>query len=123
MKAKLFVIALLVAVVSFGSCKKKESKDNTIKSFTVAGVAYTVDNTNGTIVWNYSKPSPGQWLNRPEGWPSVPGSQVSIVLTHDKASHTLNLGGNVNFTNPVTFTVNAQNGDPKTYTVTVTSDQ
>ena len=127
MKTRFFVVALLMAAVTFSACPSKKSSENTIAEFKVNGVRYTVANDPGTITHFYPKTPPtggatvGTWPTRPDSWPTVSSSIVEVVPTSPKATH--NLPSTLNFSSPVTFTVTAENGDPKTFTITVTSGE
>ena len=118
MKMRLFVVALFVAVVGLSSCSGggDKSSENQIASFTVGTVAYTdINHTAGTIMYTYPKTGENVWTGRPTDWPNV---TPTIVLKDTKASYSPT--GPVNLSNPVIYTVTAENGDKKTYTVTVT---
>jgi len=124
MKTKFFVVALLVALVGFGACGKKKEKSpvNTIKSFIVNGKEYVVGTSD--IAYIYPKvPAGGAWVDLPTGKVTP-----EITLTDKKATVTdqnieldfSTLGANEGVHTMRTYTVNAENGETKTYTVKVT---
>ena len=118
MKTKFFVVALMVAVVGFGACGggKDKSDDNNITGFVVGTTTYQVGAS--VITGTYSKTGENNWPDLPTG-----SATPTITLSHSKAKHdspTLNFGSlGVDGGNVGTVTVTAENGDKKTYTVTV----
>ena len=113
MKIKLLVAALMVVIVGFGACgggKDKESSEKDITKFTVSGVDYIINGNN--ITYLYKKTVPNVWEGEPV-WKVAPSITIS-----NKA--TINPKPDVpqNFVEEsVTYTVTAEDGSTKTYTV------
>ena len=124
MKTRFFVVVLLAAVVGIGACGKKKVKSevNTIKSFIVNGKTYQINGTD--ISYIYAKvPAGGAWTDLPSGKVTP-----EISLTDNKATVTdsnieldfSTLGAGEGVTTMREYTVKAENGDTKKYTVKVT---
>jgi len=130
MKTRFFAVALLMIVVGFGACKKKQSDINTIATFSVNGLEYTV--AGELISFTYCKYNEGVWggetstttNRRPSTWPDVrhnpPNTTIEVSLSCKHAAVTTDLATAQNFENGTArITVRAQNGATKTYTVNV----
>jgi len=124
MKSRLLAIVLGMSLIGFSGCpgSTEKSSENRIESFTVGTVSYQV--TDAGITYLYEKASENTWTGRPSTWPSI---TPTIVLKDQKnasvsptsgAQVTLTSSGSDTYT--TTYTVTAQDGTPKTYTVTVT---
>jgi len=124
MKTRFFVIVLMVAVVGFGSCgkKKEQSSVNTIKSFTVQGVAYDVGASDITHI--YAKvPTGGSWTGLPPTavTPDIVLDDKNATITDENMELDFTkLGAGEGETTMRSYTVKAENGDTKTYSVKVT---
>jgi len=127
MKTRLFVVALMVVVAGFGACKKPapdvvKSGDNTIKSFTVKGKAYVVGDSDITCI--YPKvPGGGSWEGLPTAkeTPDIQLNDKNATVTDaNKELDFSALGAGEGTSTMRTYTVKAENGATKTYTVKVT---
>ena len=114
MKVKQIALALaLAAFVGVGavSCKKKEkSSEANIIEFWVSGVQYTINGTS--IVHRYPKSAPDTWATvppmpiEPSKVVLSPGARLDPPITQKQ-----------DFEKGVTYTVTAEDGTRKTYTV------
>ncbi len=86
---------------------RPEKKENAIKSFKIESVVGDIDEENKTISLKVSKSSDLTALT-----PEISVSDNATVLPAS--------GETVDFTDPVTYTVTAENGETQEYTVTVT---
>ena len=111
MKIKVLVAALMMVIVGFGSCgSKKESSEKSIKQFKVNGMDYIINGNN--ITYLYTKTAVDTWVGEPV-WPIAPDITIS-----DKATITPSPDVKQNFVQgSVTYTVTAEDGSTKTYTV------
>jgi pectate lyase len=98
LSTKIYTVSTTVAAIS---------AENQILSFQINGKSGAIDHTASTIS---IKVASGTDLTK-----IVPELSVSMAATISPKS-----GDTVNFTNPVNYTVTAQNGSVKTYIVTVT---
>jgi len=125
MKTRLYVVALMIAVIGLSGCPTKppKSDNNNVKELTVNGVKY--DPSNSDFVKIYQKTGADTWKDMPSG-SSVP----AIITLSDKtakldpANVTLDFSKLVlgSVTTVGSFKVIAENGDTKTYTVKVTKN-
>jgi len=114
MKKSFILSVLFVAIVAgLSACGGKEkSGDNNIREFWVGGVKYQITGTN--ITYLYPKTDRNTWT----GLVTMPATPSKVVLSpgatldppETVAQDFLKEGG-------VTYTVTAENGDTKTYTV------
>jgi len=103
------VLFVVFAVFSFSTCKKpKKSDECNITSFKIGGEELLA--SNGTIGKIYCKT-----FNVTSLTPTI---TVSAGAKVDPAS-----GVAKDFTSPVTYTVTAESGKTKTYTVTITKNE
>ena len=115
MKKRFFVVVLLAVVVGLGACKKK-SDINTIKSFRIDNVDHTdkINHSTGLIGGTFAKTGPDTWESgTPSGWPN---GTVTVELSDNKAQITP-IQNPINLEANVKFTVTAENGDTKVYTI------
>jgi len=121
MKTRLFAIALVAMVIGFGSCGGKEkdkSKECDIKTFTVDGKTYTI--TGLDITYTYPKSGPDAWLTEPT-WPVEPKIEISPKAKISPLASEKKTFVNANGTSAdVKYTVTAEDGTTKTYTVKAT---
>jgi hypothetical protein len=111
---KWLVIVLLAVAVGFAGCRKKEkSSVNLIKEFKVGAVTYTITGT--TISYTYPKTAVETWTNLPT-WPVAP----QITLEDAKATINPPASQPQDFEAGATYTVTAENGTSRTYTVKCT---
>ena len=118
MKTRLFAILLVTAVLGFNACGGDETKSSEcdMLSFTVGTQAYTPG--NGTFTWNYPKSGEAAWPTEPN-WPVEPTVVVSKNADYTpKGTQTfVNADGTAK---SVIYTVKAQDGTEKKYTVSAT---
>ncbi|MDR2040442.1 MAG: hypothetical protein LBQ60_21205 [Bacteroidales bacterium] len=112
MRTKLFLAVLFIAVVGFSACKKKKDSKSSacdIVSFTVDGVSWCDGNCAATITKQF-----------PKG--SQVGSLTPTIKVSDKASVSPESGISQDFSSGriVKYTVTAENGDEKVYSVSAT---
>ena len=104
---KLFLFSVLVVVfVGFTACGgggSKDSNDTGITSFSAGGQSWQISGSNITITFCKGT--------------VVTNLTVTIVLSDSKATHNLTAK---DFTDPVKFTVTAEDGTKKEYTATAT---
>jgi hypothetical protein len=113
MKIKLLPIALMAAVIGLGACGGDDPKSSEceILTFTVDGVAYSINGTS--ITHKYDKIAPDTYQGMPT-WPVAPQITYSEKATIDPLPSVAK-----NFEEGATYTVTAEDGTTKTYTVTV----
>jgi len=121
MKMRLLAIALVSVMVGLGSCggKKDKSKENEIVTFKVGTVDYQINHATGLITHLYKKTGENTWPGLPSGWP-----KTTAVVTLKDLKARISPDPNVtpiNLEND-SFTVTAEDGTPKTYTVKATRD-
>jgi hypothetical protein len=97
---------LILTFLAMFSCGK-ESSENRITAFSIASVAGTIDETRKTIA-----------VELPYGTDIT--ALVPIIQTSGKTKITPATSKPQNFTQPVVYTVVAENGSTAVYTVTVT---
>jgi len=104
--------ALLGAAVAFSGCKKEKSNENDILEFWVNGVEYVKSGANFTKF--FPKLSNDNWGN---DFPATLVAPSKVVIS-PKAS--ISPAANVpqEFEKGVTYTVTAENGAQRTFTVT-----
>lgn len=119
MKTRLFVVALLVAVVGFGGCKKdpKKSSECDILEFKLNGVEYQKNGT--TFSKMFGKSDALTWDTGCPTTPAKPEIRLSpkakIVGTPNEDTLIGFDGLNENFS--VTYKVEAEDGTPQNWTV------
>lgn len=121
MRTKIFLLALLTAVIGFSACggdDDTKSSENKIETFTTSYDGGTQnwtinhgDGTNGTITTSITKTGNTKNL--------VP----TIKLVDANATINPTSGTEKDFTNAVGYTVTAQDGSTRQYTATVTWNQ
>ena len=116
----IFVVAVMVGLSACGGGDKPlppdppKSSAKEIISFSVSGVAYTVSGNN--ITFNYPKTAANTWNPAVPSWPVAPTISIS-----DKATISPAASATQNFeTAAVTYTVTAEDGTTKTFTVRAT---
>ena len=123
MKSRLFAVVLVMALIGFSGCpgSKDKSSENRIKKFTVNSVEWTVSDNAGTITKLYNKTPPtgsdlvGTWAGLPTTWPNA---TATVELMDSKSTISPDPSVARNFENGTTkFTVTAENGDTKVYTI------
>ncbi|MDR2841224.1 MAG: fibronectin type III domain-containing protein [Paludibacter sp.] len=106
---RLAYIGATLELVSDDSGAPILNSDNKIATATIAGLAATINHTAGTIT-----------VKLPEGT-AINNLPVTFTLSSDLATANFTSGNTYNFENgALTIDVTAENGDTKTYTVTVT---
>ena len=112
-KSFIFSVLLVAIVVGFSACGGKDkSGENNIREFWVGDVRYQISGTNITYI--YPKVDRDSWT----GLPSMPIAPSRVVIADGAtidppvtaAQDFLKEGG-------VRYTVTAENGDTRTYTV------
>ncbi len=114
MKIKLFIAALAIAVVGFSACggDDKKSSDKEITGFSVNGVPYEINQSNGTIYHKYSKQSENNW-------PGMPAGKIAPEIVFTGKSISPDPKDQQNFVdNTIEYKVTAEDGTEKKYTVT-----
>ena len=123
MKSRLFAAVLAMALIGFSGCSgsKDKSSENRIDKFTVNGFDWTVNDNAGTITKLYSKTAPtgsetvGTWEGLPATWPNA---TATVALKDGKAKISPDPSTQRNFEDgSAKFTVTAENGNTKVYTV------
>jgi len=113
MKKSFIISALLVVFVTgFSACGGKgKSGKNDILEFWVGGVQYSPE-TGNKFYHLYEKTGVDTWT----GLVSMPAKPSKVVIS-PKATIDPPITEEKNFLDGVTYTVTAENGDKKTYTV------
>ena len=113
MKTRFFVIVLLAAVVGFGACKKeKKSNKCELLEITIGGQSI---GKNGTTFFHvFPKTNANTWGTWNGG--NIGASDYKIS---DKASITPDPKSSLNYEAGVTFTVTAEDGTTKPFTVQI----
>ena len=114
MKFKQIAIATAIALATLAavSCKKtKKSSENSILEFWVAEVRYQIDPVSNFITHTYAKPAPDTWT----GWVSMPAAPRVVLSPGARLDPPATRA--LNFEQEQTYTVTAENGDKKVYTV------
>ena len=94
----------LMRIYAEGFGTMPESKDNSIKSLTIDGKTATIDNTKNEITVDFT--ATGVFA-------------IEYALNHPAATADFENGTTHDFENPLLIKVTAENGDERTYTVTV----
>ena len=110
MKSKYLIIALLAIAAGFTSCKKDKSSEKDILEFWVGDVKYDINGTSITKL--YPKVDENEWT----GWVNMPVAPSKVELS-PKAKIDPPVSATQSFENGVTYTVTAEDGSTKTYTV------
>lgn len=116
MKIKLFAVALVAVIVGFSSCggKKDKSSECDILTFKVGNAVYGVTGTS--ITYLYEKTAEQTWTNF-TSWPAVPSITLSPKATIDPPA---TQGQDFSAASGVKYTVTAEDGTTKIYTVKAT---
>ena len=118
MKTRLLAVVLVAAIVGLSACGGKKKPDDPkssakeITSFVVNGQAYT-PSSNG-FTWNYAKTGPDTWASEPP-WPVAPTITHTGVKIDPPATTRQDFSAAA-----VTYTVTAEDGSTKTFTVSAT---
>jgi hypothetical protein len=118
MKTRLFAIALVAVMIGLGACGSKKpdkpeplSGTKDITAFVVNGVSYTISGTS--ISHHYPKTAENTWTSLPS-WPAA------AQITHTGKSISPTTPQNFEDAAGVVYTVTAEDGTTKTYTVKAT---
>ena len=112
MKSKLLVIVMLTVCIGFGACSGNEpGTDPPKKSDKKEITSFKVNNEEWLSGSTISKTFPCKGTNV---------SNLIPTITHTGVSISPASGVSTNFSSPVTYTVTAEDGSTKSYTVNVT---
>ena len=123
MKTRLLVIAFVGVMIGLGACggkKPQQSSDKEITEVVIGTQKYTKDGT--VFSWHYPKTGPGSGAGE---WASEPTWPAQIQITHtgksiSPAGNTITLNTSSGATVP--YTVTAEDGTSKTFTIKATRD-
>ena len=124
MKTRLTAIALVgMMIFGLGACgggKEKKSSGNDIATFKVGEVEYEINQSTRQITHHYPKTSADTWTALPSGWPNL---TATVVLKDPKATISPNPSTPQNYQTGGSFTVTAEDGTEKKYTVKASRDE